>query len=346
MRAIISKCLKTLSRIIFKLLPSSKISAIIYYNFVDRSFFREMYTVYAGRKNYGVIKSSSDDGAPLLRRNIHRIEKGLSMPERKSVFALDYIEETVSSYINYFETKTAKIPNDSERWFIDVLEEYFNSVSHENITIKRQFSRFSAIQHDRVVGNSNKSIPYTSTRRDKLEVSIESMRSLSVFRRSVRWYQTKAVDRVLLEQAMEIARMSPSACNRQPFHFEVIDSEPLLSKVVSIPMGVRGYEENIPCLIVIIGHWENYFDERDRHVPYIDSSLAAMSFMFALETLGLSSCSINWPDIPYMEKKMASLLNLPSCQKPIMLMSVGYALDEGKIPFSEKKSTGQLLRYK
>jgi nitroreductase len=110
-------------------------------------------------------------------------------------------------------------------------------------------------------------------------------------------------------------------------------------------MGTRGYAENIPVFVVIVGDLSAFFSERDRHLIYTDGCLAAMSFVFALETLGLSSCCINWPDIAEREAAMAEFLRLRPHERPIMCVAVGYPDRQGMVPFSQKKSLNQLRRY-
>jgi nitroreductase len=73
-------------------------------------------------------------------------------------------------------------------------------------------------------------------------------------------------------------------------------------------MGTSGFYENFPCVVVLIGKVRAFPFERDRHVIYFDASLAAMAFQFALEVQGVSSCCINWPDIPERERMMAQTL--------------------------------------
>ncbi len=109
-------------------------------------------------------------------------------------------------------------------------------------------------------------------------------------------------------------------------------------------MGVKGYADNIPMLLISVGFLDAYFDERDRHLIYIDASLANMSLMLALETLGLSSCPINWPDIEHLERKMEKLLNLKKFQRPIMCIAVGYPHPDGKVAYSEKRNIKKLKR--
>jgi nitroreductase len=79
-------------------------------------------------------------------------------------------------------------------------------------------------------------------------------------------------------------------------------------------------------------------------VPYIDASLAAMQFMLALETLGLASCPINWPDVESLEQQMAVALDLPWHLRPVMLIALGYPDPTGGVPFSAKKPSESLLR--
>lgn len=70
---------------------------------------------------------------------------------------------------------------------------------------------------------------------------------------------------------------------------------------------------------------------------------ASMQLMLALDTLGLASCPINWPDVERLERKMDKFLQLQPWQRPVMLIAVGYPDPTGGIPFSAKKSVVQTL---
>ena len=90
---------------------------------------------------------------------------------------------------------------------------------------------------------------------------------------------------------------------------------------------------------MIVGDLSAYPYEKDRHIIYIDSALAAMQFQLALETLGLASCTINWPDIERHEKIMAQELCLEPYERPTMLLSAGYPEESASVPYSEKKTS-------
>ena len=109
-------------------------------------------------------------------------------------------------------------------------------------------------------------------------------------------------------------------------------------------MGTAGFSHNFQSLIVVVGDLNCYPYERDRHVIYINGSIAAMQLILSLETLGLSSCVINWPDIEQYEKRMSARLGLELDQRPIMVIALGYADPQGMIPFSQKKTAKQLIK--
>ena len=169
--------------------------------------------------------------------------------------------------------------------------------------------------------------------------------SLAKRRRSVRWFLPRPVPREMIDAAIEVAGQSPSACNRQPFQFRIFDDPELVQRVVQLPMGTAGYGHNIPVMVVLIGQQRNYFDERDRHLIYIDGSLATMGFVYALEAQGLSSCCINWPDIESREAALGELLGLSGDERAVMCLAVGYPDPEGLVAYSQKKPLGQLRRY-
>jgi nitroreductase len=160
----------------------------------------------------------------------------------------------------------------------------------------------------------------------------------------VRWYKDQTVSEDLIVQAVNLAALAPSACNRQPFRFYISSNKQKAVEIAKCAGGTSGWAEGIPCTIAIIGDLSMYPKEKDRHLIYIDSSLAAMQLMLAFETLGLATCAINWPDVKEAENKLKKIVNLRSYERPIMLISVGYPDEQGGIPYSQKKSNRLLIK--
>ena len=322
-----------------KMLSRSRWGAALYYLIFSSSFAREQQAVLSGRLRYRELLTEASGNRYQLRRNIHRLEKGLVMQPRRDVFALSYIDQTVLLY------QKAVLDPDSEnagvQWAHDVLTAYFEVVAPipRLSSARRIFAETESASQD-----SGASVPY---RRDlnATSVSYEDMRQLAYKRRSVRWFKPQKIPRELLDKALEIAILSPSACNRQPFTFRIFDTPEVVERIASLPMGTQGFYQNIPAIVAIVGELSAYETEQDRHVIYIDASLAAMSFMFALETLSLSSCPINWPDVESLERQMDDVLALKPEERPIMLMAVGFPDPDGLVPYSQKRSISELRSY-
>lgn len=321
----------------------SKLLSSFYYAIFSNAFGREHQGCIYGQLKYIENSQTAQESQYLLRRNIHRIEKGLIMKPRRDFFAADYITETLRSYEQTLLSKDVYTCDSSElQWAHDVLTQYFTVVASHPV-IDEARSKFSALRS--LAKNQALCIPYKRDLSCPASVSYDDISKLAYRRRSVRWYLQKPVPRELIDKAITIAALSPSACNRQPFEFRIFDEPHLVRKVASIPMGTKGFSDNFPAIAVVIGKLRAYFSERDRHVVYIDGALASMSFMYALETLELSSCPINWPDIEPQERQMAALLGLEPDERPIMLISLGYPDPDGMVAYSQKKTLAQLRRY-
>lgn len=311
----------------------------LYYVVFSSSFRREQRAVLKGKRDYRkALVNFTNSTSYLLRRNIHRLEKGLIMRPRRPFFAAKYIEETVSAYIQA-ANNPASLNEQEMSWAGGVLSEYFSVVSDPRISeLKEQFLNTSS---DVITGPK----PYAAETLKPIHISSQDFYDLCVQRRSVRWFEKKAVPRESIDRAVAAAGMAPSACNRQAFRYLIFDAPELVKKVSSIPMGTTGFSENFPAVAVLVGDLGAYFDERDRHVIYIDASLSAMTFMYSLQTDGIGSCSINWPDIPEKEREMRKAIGLEYHHRVIMLIAFGYPLPDGLIPASAKKPIDLLREY-
>ncbi len=336
---------KIIKKELLQMVYRSRFLSNLYYLLFNNSFSREHQATIAGKvKHIGEAKKLKSNYFMLLR-NTHRIEKGLLMRPKKDVFAKDYIEETIDCFQGVWFNHEDR-SNPQLKWFYDVLNEYFTTAGKDKyVQTQKQRSEKIISSNTEHLSVLKKSLPYYRDNRDHSSICYDEFYKLTRQRRSVRWFLNKPVDRSLIDKAILAANQSPSACNRQPFEFRIFDDISLVRQVVEYPMGTQGYSHSVPVLIVIVGNLDAYFDERDRHVIYIDASLASMSLMLALETLGLSSCSINWPDIEEREKKMENFLALKKYQRPIMCLGLGYPDPDGMVAYSEKRPLEQMRKY-
>ncbi len=331
------------NRFVLEIVGASRIFVHLYYFFAFLTFNREQSAVWRGRRDYYRLKNRPKVSHVGLRRNIHRLEKALIMQPRRAVFAADYIVETVE----FYRSMTAEVRKNPEAfdaaelaWSHDVLNEYFAAITGQNDKIETARALFASTEP---TAETPERVP--RPKQQLSTISYDDLMALAMQRRSVRWYEQREVPRELLDKAMLVARQSPTACNRLPYEFRIFDEPEKVRRVVSMPFGTAGFADNVPTVIAVVGKLEAYFSPRDRHAIYVDSSLAVMGFIYALETLGLSSTIINWPDLEPLERSMQKLLGLKTSERVIMLIAVGYADPEGLVPYSQKKELDSIRSY-
>jgi len=315
--------------------------SVLYYSLYSDEFRREMRSVLLARRRYYESQDGQSPNSFQLRRNIHRLEKGLIMQPRRPVFGEGYIKETIDYFSLCVEADC--LTNVELRWAQDVLEEYFNVVQiTETIGRARQlYHEASTTLPKATVSNPDSPQEYSNL--VPSNIRFEEFAALCDRRHSVRWFEPKPVPRDLINAAIDVAATAPSACNRQPFKFYVFDDPARAQEIGAIPMGTAGFSQNFQCTIVVVGDLSAYPFEKDRHIIYIDSGLAVMQLQLALETQGLGSCAINWPDIERHERLMAKELDLEPYQRPVMLLAVGYPQGDALVPYSAKKTAADLV---
>ena len=295
---------------------------------------REIDSITRGIINF---KLKNESQRSQLRRNIHRLEKALIMKPLKKVFAEGYIQETVDLY-NICKNNN-QISEDELKWFHSVLTEYFCKVDKTEV-VSLAFNNY---QRPCDAFASDKSIPYEERERAKSKVDFNDLESLFKRRRSVRFYQAKKPNMADIVSCINISNQAPSACNRQPFRLVYTDNPQITKQIAGTAGGTAGYADQIPGIFVVVGDLDYFNNPFDRHVTYIDSSLFVMQLLLALETKELSTCVINWPDYAEQDRRIRDIVKLKDTERVMMLISVGYADESSKIPFSHKKSAVDLL---
>lgn len=271
-----------------------------------------------------------------FRRNVHRIEKGLSYSDTRSVFATDYIGVTVNALRLAKETRG--FDEDTVKWGESVLRKYFDSVGSDP-SIDRAKEVFNNLTLE---FPSATWYPYPNDERANSTVTYDELLQLSMRRRSVRYFENRKVDEEIVQKALDVARLSPSACNRQSFGYLFYNDPDISAKIADVPGGVKGYD--LKNIIVVYGTYKGYFNVRDINAPVIDASLASMALLFALETLGVGTVCINWPNLPDREYKIRKLISLSDDEFVIMMIGLGYPTRKGKIPYSGKRPVHTLLQ--
>ncbi len=332
-----------------KVVASHPSMVLPYYFLMNRSFAGEMRSVFFGAVHHKPgDHGNGSSNTYAFRRNIHRLEKGLIMRPRRPVFATQYIEST-TAHFDELTQENRDLSQGMETlvdWSRDVLTTYFETIEKgRDATVDAARLCFESACARMSPKQANSKIPFNAEAREFAKVTIDDFEQLAKKRKSIRWFEDRSVPREVIDRALEAARFSPSACNRQPFEVRVYDNPDMISTLASLPGGTAGFYENIPCLLVFVGRLRAFPKERDRHLIYIDASLAAMSLVFGLESQQVGTCIINWPDIPEKETAVAERMGLEQDERVVLMMAAGYPDPKGPVCWSERKPLEEIRSY-
>ena len=170
---------------------------------------------------------------------------------------------------------------------------------------------------------------------------------LAETRQSCRNYDpAREVEADKLERILETARLSPSACNGQPYHITVCRGEAAKVAAKAVQgMGMNKFTDNAPVMLVISD--EPYvktaaFGSKLKGIDYrsIDMGILAAYITAAATEEGLGSCILGWLND-------AELRKLCDLNQPVRLViALGYAAEGDKLREKKRKSRDELVSFK
>lgn len=154
-------------------------------------------------------------------------------------------------------------------------------------------------------------------------------------RKSVRSYLPKAVEQLKLDYVTECARLAPSACNRQPWTFIIVETDESKRKLFECYPKPWFSEDPAPVFIIACGNtdesWKRSYDGRD-HLE-IDLAIAFEHICLAAAEQGLGTCWICHFD----PAKLSETFALPENIVPVAITPLGYPSGKNLNPTPRKE---------
>ena len=148
-----------------------------------------------------------------------------------------------------------------------------------------------------------------------------SLLDLILSRRSIRRYENKDIPEEVLQQILETGRQAPSAANRQPIRFVIVNDPDILKNLCDNL--INRFVKHAPVAIVgcadikslLTGKW-----------AVVDTTIAMENMVIAAWSLGIGSCWIGACN----EEKVKELLKIPDKWKFVALLTFGYPAEQPK----------------
>lgn len=147
-------------------------------------------------------------------------------------------------------------------------------------------------------------------------------------RTSIREYHDRTVSRELLEELVRAGMAAPSAMNKQPWHFVVIEDRDVLQALGDIPTSKM--VKQAPAAILVCGNLQKAGEGWLEQYWIQDCSAASQNILLATTGLGLGGV---WTSVYPAENRMeivSRVLNLPAHLIPLNIIPVGYPAEKKK----------------
>lgn len=134
-------------------------------------------------------------------------------------------------------------------------------------------------------------------------------------RHSVRKYKEKPIEEKTIKDALDCARLAPTARNEQPWLFGVIRNREMLQAIADLADNGRFIADAPICFAV--------FGKRDAKYYLEDCCAATMQVILALQAWGVGSCWVAGEKKDYAED-VRKLLSVPEGYALVSLVPAGY----------------------
>lgn len=260
----------------------------------------------------------------------HAIEKGLSLSNPKPGFGikrvsklLDYLKRYLELFHDY---DFIKIP-------LNVITEYVDFQAQQSVCMAEIVKKINYFNISPITGHGG----IKSVKKNEASNYV-NFKTFVESRYSLRYFSKLPVKENDIITAIEIAKKTPSACNRQAWHVHLFKSQEIKNKLLVYQRGNNGFTEYIDKVALVTSNLNSFFIH-EIHQGYVDGGLFAMSFIYALHDLGIATIPLTTSFPSYYRSKLYKEFSIPKNEIPILMVGIGNYPDEVKVAVSQRKNT-------
>ena len=146
-------------------------------------------------------------------------------------------------------------------------------------------------------------------------------------RTSVRKYADRPVEKEKIEAMLRAGMAAPTAVNKQPWHFVVVNDKAKLNELAaSNPRA--GMLKSAPLAVVVCGDMDKALQGKGQAYWIQDCSAATENILLAAHSMGLGAV---WTGVYPMEdriKPLSKMLKLPETVIPLCTIVIGYPAEQ------------------
>jgi nitroreductase len=277
----------------------------------------------------------------------HGIEKGLALPEPTPGFGGEKVALLIETIEKYFRGFGDDPLIDAA---LSALDAYVRFNQQNGVAVADLAARLRVLRSEsgssrnvglEQVGGGTREVTAT-------EIHAASCISLSKFfeyRYSIRQFSEKTVDVAQIRNAIKLAQKTPSVCNRQSARVHVFSNDALGAQVLSCQQGNRGFGDGASKILLVTSELGSFLSAGERNQCWIDGGMFAMSLVYALHSMGLGTCCLNWSVEKEADQQLRSLVAIAPSESIIMMIAVGHLPERLRVAYSPRKPLEQIATF-
>lgn len=268
------------------------------------------------RKSY-----SEDRHEGRLTADYHRLEKGLALPQPKRPFGAA-VHDRMAELLEHQPVRE--------------VEPAYIAYSRHALGALQQWNETGEIDK---VASPVAGAPFRL-------LSEEQARDFFTSRHSIRNFDgTMPPTDEELRQGVELARNTPSVCNRQAFRVHFYRDRSQINAILAIQNGATGFADSVTCLGVVTARRAMFIGPDERNQRWVDGGLFAMTLVWAFHAVGLATCMLNWALPGVSSAKLRKVADIPEGEDIVVLIAIGHAQDGARTARSEKREVDDLAWF-
>ena len=336
-----------LKKLVWRITPQFSHRLIRYMYFFARLLPNVLYDMQRYLAYSGLNRSLGRRGERAARivLSYHQLEKGLSLAAPRPGFGADAAKRLLSD-IETFAVAYGVVPPATTGFA--VLREYLafqDRAGHDASAVR---SRYMELMDRFQVGAdalNNWSGGAVRVRRTELDRKRNgSFVEFFTSRHSVRHFTGGTIPDQIIREAVRIAQMTPSVCNRQSWRVHAFYDRDMILRLLEIQAGNRGFGDQSSVVLIITCDLTSFVDVAERYQAWIDGGMFSMSLCLALHALGYGTCCLNWSKERADDRRLREAAKLPATEQVIMLLAVGCLPDEFQVACSSRLEIDQVVK--
>jgi len=303
------------------------------------NYIYDLYRYYRYSSTFFNFNNNKKARAVLLK-DLHVIEKGLSLSQPRTGFGQVVVKRVIKYITSYLDIYGL---DDVVASAINAVKEYHDFNERKGVSFKWLDDFLIKISHVESPKETHKGGTVLVKRNDILKKSSGTFEELASARCSIRVFDEKPVSLDFLKKAADIARKTPSVCNRQTANIFIFQDARLRSEILKLQGGNRGFGHLASHIVAITSDLSSFSGAGERNQAYVDGGLMAMTFVYALQSLGVGTCFLNWSVTAEKDVKLKKLTNIPSSHVVISLIAVGNIPSELRVARSDRLDISEIL---